>query len=112
MNRHRPFALTDFNPLVTALDRILAEIAFSVQLPPSLHRKAVERYRAVRGFLEGTDQFKDQIEHFYPQGSMAIDATISARGTDGEYDIDIVAQLGPAIGTNDPTKYSMISSRP
>lgn len=84
----------DFNPLPTALDRILAEIAFSVQLPPSLHRKATERYRAVREYLEGTEKFEDQIEHFYPQGSMAIDATISARGTDGEYDIDIVAQLG------------------
>lgn len=85
---------SDFNPLSTALDRILAEIAFSVQLPPSLHRKATERYRAVREFLEGTELFRDQIEHFYPQGSMAIDATISARGTDGEYDIDIIAQLG------------------
>lgn len=85
---------SDFNPLSSPLDRILAEIAFSVQLPPSLHRKATERYRAVREFLEGTEQFRDQIEHFYPQGSMAIDATISARGTDGEYDIDIVAQLG------------------
>lgn len=83
-----------FNPLSSALDRILAEIAFSVQLPPSLHRKATERYRAVREFLEGTEKFEDQIEHFYPQGSMANDATISARGTDGEYDIDIVAQLG------------------
>jgi hypothetical protein len=87
-------SLIDYNPFATALDRLLAEIAFSVQLPPSLHRKATSRYKAVREFLEGTENFEDQIEHFYPQGSMAIDATITNRGTDDEYDIDIVAQLG------------------
>lgn len=95
---------SDFNPLSSPLDRLLAEIAFSVQLPPSLHRKATERYRAVREFLEGTEAFEDQIEHFYPQGSMAIDATISARGTDGDYDIDIVAQLGPRYRNKRPNQ--------
>lgn len=85
---------SDYNPFATALDRLLAEIAFNVQLPPSLHRKATSRYKAVREFLEGTETFEDQIEHFYAQGSMAIDATISTRGTDDEYDIDIIAQLG------------------
>ena len=63
-------------------------------LPPSLHDKAKSRYEAVRRHLEGTAAFFDQIEHFYPQGSMAIDATISTRGTDDEYDLDIVSQLG------------------
>jgi hypothetical protein len=82
------------NPFEDPLDRILAEIAYSVQLPPSLHAKACQRYKAVREYLEGTTAFQDQIEHFYAQGSMAIDATISTRGTDDEYDIDIVAQLG------------------
>jgi hypothetical protein len=74
-------------------DAILAQIAFNIQLPPSLHAKAVNRYEAVRRHLEATTFFADGIEHFYPQGSMAIDATISTRGTDDEYDIDIIAQL-------------------
>ena len=87
-------ALTGLNPFDDPLDRILAEIALSVQLPPSLHDKAKSRYEAVRRHLEGHDAFFDQIEHFYPQGSMAIDATISTRGTDDEYDLDIVSQLG------------------
>lgn len=83
------------DPFLNRIDAILAEIAFSVQLPPSLHGKAVTRYEAVRNHLEAaTSIFNDQIEHFYPQGSMAIDATISNRGTDDEYDLDIVAQLG------------------
>ena len=63
----------------------------------------VKRYEAVRNFLSAeTCAFKDQIEHFYPQGSMAIDATISSRGTDDEYDIDIIAQLGSAYRSKSP----------
>jgi hypothetical protein len=82
------------NPFDDPLDRILAEIALSIQLPPSLHDKAQDRYEAVRRYLEATTEFEDQIEYFYPQGSMAIDGTISNRGTDDEYDLDIIAQLG------------------
>lgn len=87
--------LNGIDPFINPIDRILAEIAFSIQLPPSLHAKATTRYEAVRNHLESTTSiFDGEIEHFYPQGSMAIDATISSRGTDDEYDIDIVAQLG------------------
>lgn len=85
---------TGLDPFSNPIDRILAQIAYSIQLPPSLHAKAVSRYEAVRKHLEGTAAFAGLIEHFYPQGSMAIDATISTRGTDDEYDIDIIAQLG------------------
>jgi len=87
-------APTGLNPFDDPLDRILAEIALSIQLPPSLHDKAKARYEAVRRHLEAQEAFRDQIEHFYPQGSMAINATISTRGTDDEYDLDIVSQLG------------------
>ncbi len=87
-------APTGLNPFDDPLDRILAEIALSVQLPPSLHDKAKSRYEAVRRHLEATTAFFEQIEHFCPQGSMAIDATISTRGTDDEYDLDIVSQVG------------------
>lgn len=86
-------AFTGIDPFLDPADRILAQIAFSIQLPPSLHAKAISRYEAVRRHLEATTFFADGIEHFYPQGSMAIDATISTRGTDDEYDIDIMAQL-------------------
>ncbi|MGO7554295.1 MULTISPECIES: nucleotidyltransferase domain-containing protein [Rhizobium] len=86
-------AFTGIDPFLDPADRILAQIAFNIQLPPSLHGKAISRYEAVRRHLEATTFFSDGIEHFYPQGSMAIDATISTRGTDDEYDIDIIAQL-------------------
>jgi hypothetical protein len=90
------------DPFLDPIDRILAEIAFSIQLPPSLHAKAVGRYEAVRKHLEASAAFQEDIEHFYPQGSMAIDATISTRGTDNEYDIDIIAQLGGAFHNMQP----------
>lgn len=96
------FAFVGLNPFDDPLDRILAEIALSIQLPPSLHDKAKGRYEAVRKYLEGTTAFRDQIEHFYPQGSMAIDATISNRGTDDEYDLDLVSQLGGRFHSMQP----------
>lgn len=89
-----PFGNPGRNPFDDPLDRILAEIAFSVQLPPSLHGKATQRYLAVCKYLDSKPAFSGQIECFYAQGSMAIDATISSRGSDSEYDIDVVAQLG------------------
>ena len=90
------------NPFDDPVDRILAEIAFSLQLPPSLRAQAEDRYGAVRRHLEDSTGFTGLIEHFYPQGSMAIDATISTRGTDDEYDLDIVAQLGGRFRTMQP----------
>jgi hypothetical protein len=91
---NKPFARPGISPFDSPVDRLLAEIALSIQLPPSLHDKATSRYEAVRNWLEANSAFAGLIEHFYPQGSMAIDATISTRGTDDEYDLDVVAQLG------------------
>ena len=90
------------DPFEDPVDRFLAEIALSLQLPPSLHAKAGERYEAVRQKLEQHPNFQGMIEHFYPQGSMSIDATISTKGTDDEYDLDIVAQLGGRFKEMEP----------
>ena len=87
-------AYDGLDPFEDPVDRLLAQIALELQLPPSLHDQVGGRYEAVRRRLESTPEFWNAIEHFYPQGSMAIDATISTRGTDDEYDLDIVAQLG------------------
>lgn len=100
MNTH--VAHLGTSPFDDPVDRILAEIALSIQLPPSLHDKAKGRYEAVRAYLEASAAFRDQIEHFYPQGSMAIDATISSRGTEDEYDLDLVAQLGARFRSMEP----------
>lgn len=82
------------DPFLHPLDAILADIGISIQLPPGLHAEATGRYEAVRTYIERDGSpLKGRVLCFYPQGSMAIDATISTRGTDDEYDLDIVAEL-------------------
>lgn len=106
-----PFRSPGRDPFEDPLDRILAEIALSVQLPPSLHRKATDRYPAVCKHLEADPTFGGEIEHFYAQGSMAIDATISTRGTEDEYDLDIVAQLGGRFRSMEPLEILLTLER-
>ena len=87
-------AINPLDPFIHPLDAILADIAVAVQLPPGLHAQACERYEAVRTYAERRGSpLEGRILRFYPQGSMAIDATTSTRGTDDEYDLDIVASL-------------------
>ncbi len=73
---------------------LLAETAIRIELPPSLHRLAVDRYGAIRKHIERPDSpLSDRVSLFYPQGSMAIGATIKARRREDGYDIDIIAEL-------------------
>jgi hypothetical protein len=86
--------INGLDPFRNPLDAVLADVAISIQLPPGLHEQAADRYEAVRGYI-GRDgsPLANRVAGFYPQGSMAIDATTSTRGTDDEYDLDIVAEL-------------------
>jgi|GEM_PF-3360043 len=89
------------DPFLHPLDAILADIAIAVQLPPGLYAKACDRYEAIRTFAEREGSpLRGHILRFYAHGSMAIDATTSTRGTDDEYDLDIVAEL--AVGPDAP----------
>lgn len=82
------------DPFGDPLDAILAEIALNIQLPPGLHGKAVDRYQAVCRYIDRPGSpLEGRVSSLYPQGSMAIDATTSTRGTDDEYDIDAVAEI-------------------
>ena len=88
------------DPLANPLDALLADIAVRVQLPPGHHQKACDRKAAVQKYLERPGSpLPWLIAQFYPQGSMAIDATISIRGTDDEYDLDLVIEMLIPPGT-------------
>jgi hypothetical protein len=90
-NNHNVTPLSVGAPLGEIL---LAETAIRIELPPSLHQLAVERYEAVRRHLERLESpLRDCVTWFYPQGSMAIRATIKARRRDDGFDIDIVSEL-------------------
>jgi hypothetical protein len=78
---------------------LLAGTAIRIELPPSLHRLAIERYEAVRQHIERADSpLRDRVSIFYPQGSMAIRATIKSRKRSEGFDIDIVAELLLTVG--------------
>lgn len=82
------------DPFADPMDALLGEIALQIQLPPGLHRKASDRYTAVCRHIDRSGSpLHGRVSSFYAQGSMAIDATISTRGTDDEYDIDAVAEI-------------------
>jgi len=78
---------------VRPLDLLLADIAIRVQLSRTDYDKAADRYQRISHWVErDSSLLAGLVQLFYPQGSMAIGATIAARGTD-EFDIDVVAQL-------------------
>lgn len=82
------------DPLANTVDALLADIAINVQLPPGKHATAVDRNKSIQEYLQRAGSpFERLIVQFYPQGSMAIDATISTRGTDNEYDLDGVIEI-------------------
>jgi hypothetical protein len=88
------------DPLSNPLDALLADIAINVQLPPGLHGKAGRRYAAIHAYAgRSGSPLEDLIVQFYTQGSMAIDATNSTRGTDNEYDLDAVLEAVWPPGT-------------
>src|ERR1700724_2076098 len=86
--------VTPLGPTAPVGEILLAETAIRIELPPSLHQLAVDRYEAVRKHIERPDSpLRDRVTWFYPQGSMAIRATIKARRREDGFDIDIVAEL-------------------
>lgn len=80
--------------LGTVFDILLADIAIPLQLSGTAYAQAVNRYGAIREWIDrDSSRLAGLVEIFYPQGSMAIGATISSRVTNDEYDLDIVVQL-------------------
>jgi len=81
-------------PTAPVSEILLAGIAIRIELPPSLHWLAIERYEAIRKHIEREGSpLHDKVVWFYPQGSMAIKATIKSRRRQDGYDIDIVIEL-------------------
>ena len=83
-----PLLLTD------PADILLADVAIRVQLSQTDYNKAVSRYRTINDWIEREgSQLKNRVELFYPQGSMAISATVASKVRTDEFDIDVIAQL-------------------
>jgi hypothetical protein len=94
-------SFTPLGPSAPVGEILLAETAIRIELPPSQHQLAVDRYEAVRKHIERPDSpLNGRVTWFYPQGSMAIRATIKSRRRADGFDIDIVAELVLSPGTS------------
>ena len=92
--------------LTNPVDRLLAEIAIRIQLSQTNYNKAVSRYKSISEWIDRDGSpLKDRVEIFYPQGSMAIGATIASRLRTDEFDIDLIAQLN--LHKNVNSKYAL-----
>jgi hypothetical protein len=83
------------------LDALLADIAIRVQLSATDYSKAESRYQTISEYLdrEGS-QLRGLVDLLYPQGSMAIDATIASRLRTDEFDIDVIVELALGLGVS------------
>lgn len=87
------------NDLNNVRDVLLADVAIRIQLPPSSYQLAIDRVAKLAAWLDRPDSaLKDRVSLVYPQGSMAINATIGSCLDRDEFDIDTIAQLIPLPG--------------
>jgi len=85
--------INTIDPLSSIGELLLAAVAIRVELPPSLHQRAIDRKAAIEKHLCREGSFlRDLIRLFYPQGSMSIGATIKDKFQDCGYDIDIIVE--------------------
>lgn len=92
MNEVARFAnvLAEMDPL----DVLLADVAVRVQLSPTDHSKAESRAGTIADWIDRPDSLlHGRVGLVYPQGSMAIGATVARYSERDEFDIDLMAHL-------------------
>lgn len=81
-------------PTLSIADTLLRQIATKIQLSATNYGIAVDHYEAVDRFLaRDASPIRRVFDGLYPQGSMAIGATIASRLKNDEFDIDVIAKL-------------------
>ncbi len=85
----------------TAFDDLLFEICDELQLSPTRHKLAEQRYKTIGELLaaEGSP-FAQADPDIYPQGSMRLGTTV--KPIDGPFDLDFVLQLSKPFHFVDP----------
>lgn len=94
------------NSFAEPIDALLADVAIRVQLSATDYGKAESRYRTISEYLDRDgSSLQGLVTLLYPQGSMAIDATIASHLRTDEFDIDIVVEL--ALAPNVPPQVAL-----
>lgn len=76
------------------LDLLVADVAIRVQLSPSNHELAIERLETLERWLARDDsELAGRVRRVYPQGSMALHATIASKLRNDEFDVDAIVEL-------------------
>ena len=92
MRRNAKTKLTT-SPWASNAEQLLAAAANKIDLPPSALRALIERRNALEKYLERDGSpLKGRIRLFYPQGSVAIGATIKSRYREEGFDIDVMVE--------------------
>jgi hypothetical protein len=80
--------------LQTTVDLLLADTVIRLQLTATNYNKAVSRYETINEWLDREGSWlRGRVVLMYPQGSMAIRATIASKPRTDEFEIDITAVL-------------------
>ncbi len=96
-------------PLSEPVDVLLADVAIRIQLSATDYRKAEDRYQTLGEWIDRRGSpLAGRVQLVYAQGSMAIGATIAARLTSDEHDVDFIAQLGLPYGTPPKTVLDLL----
>jgi hypothetical protein len=91
------------------LDTLLADIAIRVQLSPTDYGKAEARYRTISDYLDRDGSLlQGRVNLVYPQGSMALGATIASRLRTDEFDIDVIVELALLLGVSPQTALDLL----
>lgn len=78
---------TNFLPM-----KIVEELTKKLDISPSMHKDAVEKYLAVAKYLGESTNFLLQDAEIYPQGSIRLKTVVRPTGKE-EFDIDLVIHL-------------------
>jgi len=83
------------------LDSLLFDVCENLQLSPTQHQKAVDRYSAIARTLDGPNSPFSHIEsNLYPQGSMRLGTTV--KPIDGPHDLDFVSEFNVSHASVNP----------
>ena len=84
-----------------AFDDLLFEICDELQLSPTRHKLAEQRYRTIGELLSSPGSpFAEDDPDIYPQGSMRLGTTV--KPVDGPFDLDFVLQLSVLYHRENP----------
>ena len=94
-------AVNDLAVRMDALDLLLFDVCDNLQLSPTHHQKAEDRYHSIAKVISGANSpFRFWDSNIYSQGSMRLRTTVKPINT--PHDLDLVCELDVAHADVDP----------